>query len=276
MNAEQINNALELCKGKPIDVVVKLIDLMWSASVSDMAEHFGCANDKQAVAERLSNGGENHAEETDTEEVLEDLPLAEETTEEEPTEEVKADTEKKAEKKEVKLSPYEKIILAEMTKRAENGDDTLADAMKSKDKTIQGCFSYVTFQARKKAVGNCAMIADEEVYGWAHHYYIESKETIDAEMKPKQTPKPTTATTATKDKKGKDKPKPVTNVKDIQQAIVTATKTEDGKKPKREKKKDNLNAGFVPMERPETIKDAKKGSREQAKSVEQGEFSFEW
>ena len=50
---------------------------------------------------------------------------------------------------------------------------------------------------------------------------------------------------------------------------------EDFETYKREKKKDNLLAGFVPMERPSLEnyeKEGKKGSREQAKSVEQGDL----
>ena len=192
---------------------------------------------------------------------IEDMPdFGEETTETQVSEAEtpKADTQKK----EKKLSPYEQAILAEMQRRAEGGDELLADALKNEKKTIQGCFSYVTAQARKKAVGQCAMIEDAVVYGWAHHYYIESEETIQKELAPKVTQKADTNV-----KKAVETPKPVKNVLDITKAIVSATKGDTGKK--REKKKDSLKAGFVPMERPETLKDAKKGSREQAKSIEQ-------
>ena len=183
--------------------------------------------------------------------------VSEENTEE------SADTEEKPqgdtkEKKPKELNAYEKVILAEMERRAQNGDELLATAMQSKNKNIQSCYEYVKAQAKKQAVAGCAMIEDAVVYGWAHHYYIESKETIDKEMK-KSAPKT--------EKKTAEKPKPVNNVLDITKAIVSATKGDTGKK--REKKKDSLKAGFVPMERPDTLKDAKKGSREQAKSVEQ-------
>jgi len=128
------------------------------------------------------------------------------------------------------------------------------------------------------------MIEDHVVYSWAHHYYIESKETIEKEMKPKKTAIPTSTPTTTAKGKGKgkaeNKPKEIKNVIDFSK-IVTAKKAEtDGKKgKKREKKKDNLLAGFIPMERPdlETYeKEAKKGSREQAKSVEQMDLFAEF
>ena len=208
-------------------------------------------------------------------EIVEDMPDFEEITAEMPCEGEESVTENTAdaenaivseekpqgdteEKKPKELNPYEKVILAEMERRAQNGDELLATAMQSNDKNIQSCYEYVKAQARKQAVAGCAMIEDAVVYGWAHHYYIESKETIDKEMK-KSAPKT--------EKMTAEKPKPVNNVLDITKAIVSATKGDTGKK--REKKKDSLKAGFVPMERPDTIKDAKKGSREQAKSVEQ-------
>ena len=185
------------------------------------------------------------------------------------SEEKEGETKEKAEKKpkEQKISAYEQAILSEMERRAKDGDELLATALRSKDKNIQGCFSYVKAQARKKAVNGCAMIEDSVVYGWSHHYYIEPKEVIDKELAPKSAPKADTATKPTTpakaDKKAKEKEKPVKNVLDITKAIVSATGD------KKRKKKDSLKAGFVPMERPDTLKDAKKGSRQQAKSVEQ-------
>ena len=194
---------------------------------------------------------------TETTADAENTIVSEENTEESAdTEETPQDDTK--EKKPKELNPYEKVILAEMERRAQNGDELLATAMQSNDKNIQSCYEYVKAQAKKQAVAGCAMIEDAVVYGWAHHYYIESKETIDKEMK-KSAPKT--------EKKTAEKPKPVKNVLDITKAIVSATKGDTGKK--REKKKDSLKAGFVPMERPDTLKDAKKGSREQAKSIEQ-------
>lgn len=85
--------------------------------------------------------------------------------------------------KEQKLNPYEQVILSEMQRRANEGDTLLKESLDSKDKDIHGCFSYVKHQAQKKAVGGCAMIEDDVVFGWAHHYYIEPKDVIDAEMK---------------------------------------------------------------------------------------------
>ena len=69
--------------------------------------------------------------------------------------------------------------------------------------------------------------------------------------------------------KKKETPKPKSNVIDITKAITAKPKAEDGKKKRGEKKMENLLAGFVPMERPNSYKEGKKGSREQAKSVEQ-------
>ena len=132
-----------------------------------------------ADAEQSNEESAEVAEEED-EEQADDTTESEETTEE-------------TKKEDTKLNPYEEVILAEMNRRAEQGDELLATALQSADKSIKGCYSYVVAQARKQAQGNCAMVDDQTVYGWAHHYYIESKETIDAEMKPKTAKKEKTA-----------------------------------------------------------------------------------
>lgn len=138
---------------------------------------------------------------------------------EESVEDTEKETENEKKPKEDKLNAYEKVILAEMERRAkgEDGDmpdDNLADGLASKDKNIHACYQYVVAQARKKAVGQCAMIEDSVVYGWAHHYYIEPKEVIDAELHPKPKEKPKTDTkTATTPSPTKSKEKPKTETK---------------------------------------------------------------
>ena len=191
-------------------------------------------------------------------ETIEETEQKTETAPEEVQNETQAEKAEKKPKKEEKPSPYEIAILAEMRRRADDGDELLYDALANPGKNIHDCFSYVKSQARKKAVAGCAMIEDNIVYGWAHHYYIESKATIDKEMKTETA------------KKAVEKPQPPKNVLDITQAITSSTKDENtGRKAK---KRDSLDAGFVPMQRYANLKEAKKGSREQAKSVEQMEM----
>lgn len=45
--------------------------------------------------------------------------------------------------------------------------------MRNPNKTITDMFKYIEKQARKQAVNGCAMIEDQEVFGWAVHYYDE-------------------------------------------------------------------------------------------------------
>lgn len=143
--------------------------------------------------------------------------------------------------KEDKLSVYEKAVLAEMERRANEGDTLVASALKSEDKNIHDCFRYVTAQAKKKAVSGCAMIEDAVVFGWAHHYYIEPKAVIDAEMK-----------TATKTKTETKPTKP----------------TKATKQPKKEERpKETLENTHVPMVRPKDIKEAKRESKKQASNI---------
>ena len=40
-------------------------------------------------------------------------------------------------------------------------------------KSIEGMWNYIVSEAKKKAVKNCAIISDEEVFGLAIHYYDE-------------------------------------------------------------------------------------------------------
>ena len=147
--------------------------------------------------------------EVDTEEI-DDLPADDAVLPAEGSSE-----QKEQKPKEDKLSAYEKAVLAEMERRAnEDGDTLVADALKSKDKNIHECWQYITAQAKKKAVAGCAMIEDAIVFGWAHHYYIEPKAVIDAELHPKPKEKPKTDTkTATTPSPTKSKEKPKTETK---------------------------------------------------------------
>ena len=323
MNAEQILNALALCRGKSVEKVIQLIDLMWGEdAVADMAKHFGCPNDKQAVATCLAYDGDKHEEvledlpedlpeteertaesTTESEEsVQEDTPDAEngnvsEETEDENTEEEekpagsaekKTDTkskEKKAEKPKsefksnlptglsfnplvMAIKPFYDKLVAE--------DEIFANVVKEREsrkekpKSLAECAEYIMSEAYNYAKshrnGNFGMAGfpDEDMYRLIRHYYdeefLEVHKVTNAKAVVSAVPTPSST------KKKEEKQKPVKNVVDITKAIVSATKTDDGKK--KGKVKENLNAGFIPMERPETIKDAKKVSRQQAKSVE--------
>lgn len=323
MNAEQIMKALELCKGKPVEKVLQLIDIMWGEdAVADMAKHFGCPNDKQAVAECLAYDG-NKA--TEVEDLPEDLPdtaesVAENTdvpengnvseekegesadTEEEGEEsEGEEEKEKPAGSAEKKEEPKGKDKKAEKPKEEFKSnlptglsfnplvmaikpfydkliaeDEIFANVVreresrKEKPKSLSECAEYIMSEAYNYAKshrnGNFGMAGfpDEDMYRLIRHYYdeefLEVHKITDAKAVVSSVPTPKSPA------KVKEKEKPVKNVVDITKAIVSATKTDEGKK--KGKVKDNLNAGFVPMERPDTLKDAKKASRQQAKSVE--------
>ncbi|MBR2999436.1 MAG: hypothetical protein IKF39_00425 [Oscillospiraceae bacterium] len=164
-------------------------------------------------------------------------------------------------------------------------DEIFANVVKEREsraekpKSLAECAEYIISEAynyaSKHKQGNMGMAGfpDEEMYRLIRHYYdeefLEVQKVANARVSV-STPAATTAKTA---KKAEKKPAPPKNVVDITKAITAKQKTDaDGKKTKREKKKDNLLAGFVPMERPDAEnyeKEGKKGSREQAKSVEQ-------
>ena len=151
-------------------------------------------------------------------------------------------------------------------------DAVFAEKLKDPNKTIEDCCRYIVKMALKSinehkgAQGG--VMTPAEVQGHAMHYYDEP-ELTKVEIEEPVEVKSTIAKTTGKGKK--DTPKPPKNVLDITRAITASTGEKKGQRPK-----DNLNAGFVPMERPDTLKDAKKGSKAQAKSIVQMDlFAFD-
>ena len=52
-------------------------------------------------------------------------------------------------------------------------DELFAAKYNNPKKSIQECCQYITGEAYARAEGGTAVISDEEVYGWAVHYYDE-------------------------------------------------------------------------------------------------------
>lgn len=77
--------------------------------------------------------------------------------------------EEKEEKKK-ELDPQVAAVKAYLDGQCER-DNALRDAY-IPDK-IEDCFGYIKEQARKQAVGGCAMVEDAVVYKWARDYYLE-------------------------------------------------------------------------------------------------------
>ena len=172
----------------------------------------------------------------------------------------------------IAIKPFYDKLIAE--------DEIFADVVKDREsrekkpKSLAECADYIISEAynyaSKHKQGNMGMAGfpDEEMYRLIRHYYDEEFLEVHKVTNARVSVSTPTSTAKTA-KKEKETPKPKANVFDITKAITAKPKTEDGKKKKAEKKKDNLLAGFVPMERPDSEKEAKKGSRQQAQSVEQ-------
>lgn len=56
-----------------------------------------------------------------------------------------------------------------------NVSEVLAEKIKSGNKTLGQCWTYITKQAQKQKNGNCACIPDIEVFGWAVHFFEEDQ-----------------------------------------------------------------------------------------------------
>ena len=170
----------------------------------------------------------------------------------------------------------EDSLFADMVKEKENRTD--------KPKSFSECCDYIMGEFYKYACdhkfdngnfgfGGCD---DTKIVSMIKHYYDEDDIVIKKFHDAKPVVKTTMPTAPVKTaKKPKETPKPVKNTFDISKIITAKKETADA--PKRKPKvKDNLLAGFVPMERPNTEKEAKKVSRQQAKSIDQPSlFSFD-
>lgn len=66
-------------------------------------------------------------------------------------------------------NPFKNAIKAYLDKRADE-DELFAVTYKKENKNLEECFNYVMERAQK---GGCQAYADEEVFGWAVHYYDE-------------------------------------------------------------------------------------------------------
>lgn len=73
--------------------------------------------------------------------------------------------------------PFQTAIKQYLDKRAAT-DELFAAKYNNPKKSIQECCSYITGEAYARAEGGTAVISDEEVYGWAVHYYDEDNITI--------------------------------------------------------------------------------------------------
>lgn len=65
-------------------------------------------------------------------------------------------------------NPTIKIIAQYLLSR-----DDIKDKLDNPKKSLDEMLQYITGKASKRKTGNCAVIDDDTVYGWAVHYYDE-------------------------------------------------------------------------------------------------------
>lgn len=90
-----------------------------------------------------------------------------------------------------KENAFEVAIKTYLEQKAEQ-DPLFAPTYAKENKSIKECCEYIRQQAKKQAVGRCAVISDEEVYGWAVHYYDEDSIKVTDAPKAKVTAPTTT------------------------------------------------------------------------------------
>lgn len=60
----------------------------------------------------------------------------------------------------------------------------------NEEKSLKQMVEYIKSEAKKQAVNGMAMIEDEEVYGWAIHYFDETNEKLGLKVEIKNIVKP--------------------------------------------------------------------------------------
>ena len=65
---------------------------------------------------------------------------------------------------------YEEILLKYIE---DNASDSLAEKIKTSNKTLTSCWAFIKESVREKAVNGCVMVEDKEVFGLAMHYFEE-------------------------------------------------------------------------------------------------------
>lgn len=78
---------------------------------------------------------------------------------------------------------YISVIGNYLMERAKT-DPSVANNLKKEKKSLKRCFQYIIDEAKKIKKGDCAMVKDDIVFGWAVHYYDEDNLSIDAVKKP--------------------------------------------------------------------------------------------
>ena len=84
-------------------------------------------------------------------------------------------------------------------------DSNFKERYENKAKSMGKCISYITQQARRQAVNNCAAISDSDVLQMAVHYYQEEDVEPTASTPKVIKPKPVLVPKPVKAKKGKKK-----------------------------------------------------------------------
>ena len=99
---------------------------------------------------------------------------------------------------EEKLTPQEEVVKQYLEQQIQK-DEFLRIAYKPEK--IKKCFEYIKSQARKKAVGGCAMVEDSLVFNWARDYYTD---VLPKEKEPVKKEEPTKTSTVASSEQGKE------------------------------------------------------------------------
>ena len=104
-------------------------------------------------------------------------------------------------------NPFIEIIVKHLAKRVQE-DIFLDEIIKDSTRKIEECWKYITSEASKQKQGNCAMIEDNVVFGWAEDFFsIPDSEYEKFKIKPPAPKKVDDKTKKTSKSKSKSKTK---------------------------------------------------------------------
>jgi len=139
--------------------------------------------------------------------------------------------------KKSKNKEYAKMIIDYLIGRCKE-DAGFGDDVLRKEKTFDGCFSYIKDKARSKAVNGCAAIKDETVYEWAEDYYRSESTKVVAKSTKKSTNK--SAETEHKSTEMEDKSTDKSTTQSTNTPTETVSEENDAAKTQRKKTRSSV------------------------------------
>lgn len=109
---------------------------------------------------------------------------------------------------------FNDVIKAYLDERARK-DELFSVSYNKKNKNINDCCIYIKNRAKRMQSGGCAVVSDDEVFGWAIHYYDEDDIKIGSQVNCHVQTNKTAVKTESKKEKAKPRKREESNVQQL-------------------------------------------------------------